>query len=529
MPGFLDEWQAGAVQSLFQGSPEDVWAVGLYIALMAMLGLFGSHRLFLVWLYLRRKPAPTAPPAPRDLPRVTVQLPVYNERFVVLGLIEAVCRLDYPRDRLQIQVLDDSTDETTAIARTAVERMAARGVPIEFHHRDNREGFKAGALAAGMRTATGDLLALFDADFTPHSDFLRRTVGHFSDERIGMVQARWTYRNREHSLLTRVQAMLLDGHFVIEHGARFGNGLFFNFNGTAGVLRRRMIDDAGGWQHDTLTEDTDLSYRAQLKGWEFIYRADIEAPSELPLDLSAFHAQQARWAKGLTQTGIKLLPRILRAPIPLRRKFEAFFHLAANCTYPAMAVMTLVMPAALTVRFQMFDPWFLLLDIPLFLGTFGSLALFYLLAHRELFGRGWVAQIRLIPLLMAAGIGLTLNNTRAVIEALAGIRTPFQRTAKYTADRRQARLARRFYGLRAGWITWANLAVALGFFAFAAQSISVGNWFALPFVALFGSSFALAGGMAVYQSFGGREIRVMVVELPKTRARAQALSRVESL
>ena len=522
MPGILDEWQASAVQSLSQGSPEEIWAVGLYITLMGLLGLFGSHRLYLVWLYLRRKPTPAAPPLPGDLPHVTVQLPVYNERFVVRGLIEAACGLDYPPERLQIQVLDDSTDETTDIARTAVERMAARGFPVEFHHRDNREGFKAGALEAGMRTATGELLALFDADFTPNPDFLLRTVGHFSDDRIGMVQARWTYRNREHSLLTRVQAMLLDGHFVIEHGARFGNGLFFNFNGTAGVLRRQMIDDAGGWQHDTLTEDTDLSYRAQLKGWKFIYRADIEAPSELPVDLSAFHAQQARWAKGLIQTGIKLLPTIFRAPIPLRRKFEAFFHLAANCTYPAMTVMTFIMPAAMAARFQMFDPWFLLIDIPLFVGTFGSLALFYLLAHRELFGRGWLAQVKLIPLLMAAGIGLTFNNTRAVIEALAGIRTPFQRTAKYSTDRQQATLARRFYGLRAGWITWANLAVAAAFFAFAAQATSVGNWFALPFVLLFASSFAFAGGMAVFQSLERREVRT-IAELPKAPARSPAL------
>ncbi len=523
MPEFLDGWRIGAVQGFSQGSLGEIWAVGLYLALMGLLGLFGSHRLFLVWLYLRRNPAPPAPGLPGELPRVTVQLPVYNERFVVLGLIESACRLDYPRDRLQIQVLDDSTDETTHIARTAVERMASRGFPIEFHHRDNREGYKAGALEAGMRTATGELLALFDADFTPNPDFLLRTVGHFSDGRVGMVQARWTYRNREHSLLTRVQAMLLDGHFVIEHGARFGNGLFFNFNGTAGVLRRQMIEDAGGWQHDTLTEDTDLSYRAQLKGWEFIYRNDIEAPSELPVDICAFHAQQARWAKGLIQTGIKLLPRIFRAPIPLRRKLEAFFHLAANCTYPAMALMTLIMPAAMAARFRMFDPWFLLLDIPLFLGTFGSLALFYLFAHRELFGRGWVAQIKLVPLLMAAGIGLTFNNTRAVIEALAGIQTPFQRTAKYSTKRDQASLARHFYGLRAGWITWANLAVASAFFAFTVQSIGVGNWFALPFVMLFASSFAFAGGMAVYQSLERRAIR-QIGELPKTHTRSQALS-----
>ena len=295
--------------------------LGLYYSILGVLALYGVHRLVLVVLYARhrRRGAPR-PPAPEEWPRVTVQLPLYNELYVARRLIDAVCRLDYPRDRLEIQVLDDSTDETAEIVRAEVARRRAAGFAIHHLRRAERTGFKAGALAAGLERTGGELIAVFDADFVPGPEFLKAAVPYFADPRVGMVQGRWEHLNRDYSLLTRVQALLLDGHFVIEHAARNRAGCFFNFNGTAGVWRRAAIAAAGGWRHDTLTEDLDLSYRAQLAGWRFVYLPDLSVPAELPVDVGGFKSQQYRWAKGSIQTARKLLGRVLAAPLPLRVK-----------------------------------------------------------------------------------------------------------------------------------------------------------------------------------------------------------------
>jgi len=296
-----------------------------YFIVLILLAGYGVHRYILVYLYYKHRKNATLEPAShfQDLPRITVQLPIFNEQYVVERLLESVCRLDYPREKLDIQLLDDSTDETVEVARALVERYAALGNPISYHHRSNRHGFKAGALAEGLQSAKGEFVAIFDADFTPPEDFLMRTIHHFTDPKIGMVQTRWTHLNRHYSFLTEVEAILLDGHFVLEHSGRARTGLFFNFNGTAGMWRRVAIEEAGGWQHDTLTEDTDLSYRAQLKGWKFIYLQNVECPAELPVEMTAFKTQQARWAKGLIQTGKKILPRVLRSDAPLHTKIEA--------------------------------------------------------------------------------------------------------------------------------------------------------------------------------------------------------------
>jgi cellulose synthase/poly-beta-1,6-N-acetylglucosamine synthase-like glycosyltransferase len=272
-----------------------------YFIVLFVLALYGLHRYWLVYDYfMYSKNVPPAPPPVTSWPRVTVQLPIFNERYVIERLVEAVSRFDYPRELLDVEVLDDSTDETREVARACVERHAAQGMPIVYIHRTNREGYKAGALENGLTTAKGEFIAIFDADFLPEPDFLRRTIPYFMNpeggEKIGMVQTRWTYLNSDYSLLTNVETILLDGHFVVEHGARSRRGTFFNFNGTAGVWRRKAIDDAGGWEHDTLTEDTDLSYRSQLKGWKFLYLPQIECASELPVDMNGFKAQQARWA-----------------------------------------------------------------------------------------------------------------------------------------------------------------------------------------------------------------------------------------
>ena len=329
-------------------------------------------------------------------------------------------KIEYPKELLQIQVLDDSTDDTAPFAEALVERYRTMGYPIEYHHRTNRHGFKAGALQEGLETATGELVAVFDADFCPPADFLMRTVHFFADPKVGVVQTRWSYLNRDYNFLTEVEAMLLDGHFILEHGARSRAGYFFNFNGTAGILRKAMIDDAGGWQHDTLTEDSDLSYRAQLKGWRFVYLPGLDCPSELPVEMHGFQVQQSRWAKGLTQVAKKLLPAILRADIPKRVKAEAFLHLTPNISYPLMIVVSALMLPVMIVRFYMGVWQMVFIDLPLIAASFWSISLFYVVAQRELYPKNWKRSILMLPMLMAVGVGLTIINTRAVLEALFG-------------------------------------------------------------------------------------------------------------
>lgn len=478
--------------------PTSFLLLAAYFGSMAVLSVYGLHRYSLVYLYLRHRNRFQSPPRNRftSLPRVTVQLPIHNERFVVENLLQSVCTLDYPRELLQIQILDDSDDETQMVLQRVIARLRTEGHPLEYMHRAERTGYKAGALEAGLRRANGELIALFDADFTPQPDFLMPIVDYFADPAVGIVQARWTYRNRNQTLLTRLQAMLLDGHFVFEHGARARSGRFFNFNGTAGVLRKATIEDAGVWQHDTLTEDTDLSYRAQLRGWKFLYAPHIEVPSELPADMASFQVQQYRWAKGLIQTGLKLLPRILRSELPARVKTEALFHLTANISYPLMLLLsTLILPSML-VRYAQLDGRLLWWDLPAFLATFCSLSSFYTLAQREL-GRGGVPRhLHLIPLLVAAGIGLTMSNTRAVLGTLFGSPSVFERTAKYSSDPRTARQARRLYELRGGWRVGANLGAADYFAACLGVAVHIGHWFGVPVVVLFllGSWYA-AGAM----------------------------------
>ena len=513
---------AGSLES----APESA-VVALYLAVMVVLAGYGLHRYQLIHLYFRHRGSARPEPSARfdTLPAVTVQLPIYNEQFVVEQLIESVCRLDYPRERLQIQVLDDSTDETETVARAAVARWAALGYPVEYIHRGHREGFKAGALENGLARARGELIAVFDADFEPSPDFLHQTVHYFTDPQVGMVQGRWTFRNREHSLLTRVQAVLLDGHFVFEHGARARSGRFFNFNGTAGVLRRTMIEDAGGWQHDTLTEDTDLSYRAQMRGWKFLYAPHVEVASELPTDLTSFQVQQARWAKGLIQTARKILPALLKTGLPAKVKVEACFHLTANLSYPLVVLLSVLLLPAVVVRFYHWNWEFLYVDIPLFLGTVSSLSTFYLLSQRELYPNGWRRTLPLVPVLVATGIGLTITNTRAVLEGLLGVPSPFQRTAKYTTDRRRARLARWKYRRSSGWLPLANFTIGTYFAWCAVICLAIGNWATLPFLALFVGGFYFTAWMLFYQSF---EWRVSEPEGVRLDERSRRSSLAES-
>ena len=495
---------AAVLSGAYQVTVFDWVLVAIYFALMVVLSAWGLHRYQLIYLYRKYRDQAVRRPSARfdRLPTVTVQLPIYNEPYVVESLLGTVCQLDYPPELLQIQVLDDSTDRTSKIARAVVERLAAQGNPIEYRRRHHRRGYKAGALQSGLVSADSELIAIFDADFSPRPDFLHQTVHYFTDPAVGMVQARWTYRNRDQSLLTRLQAVLLDGHFVFEHGARSRSGRFFNFNGTAGVLRRSMIEDAGGWQHDTLTEDTDLSYRAQMKGWRFLYLPHVEVPSELPTDMASFQTQQARWAKGLIQTAKKTLPSLVRSDLSTKIKLEACFHLCSNLSFPLVIVLSVLLPPTAFMRYHHGNGHLLYWDIPLFLGTFSSFWSFYLLAQRELFPKDWKKTFLLLPWLPALGIGLTLTNARAVIEALLDIPSPFERTAKF-AGRRSARLLPGA-GQPKAWLPTAHLAVG-SYFAFCVFcSWLIGNWASLPFLLLFVVGYSFTGGLLLVQSYSIR-------------------------
>jgi cellulose synthase/poly-beta-1,6-N-acetylglucosamine synthase-like glycosyltransferase len=472
-----------------------------YFVVLVLLASYGIHRYTLVYLYYRNKKNRTTEPAQKfsELPRVTVQLPIFNEQFVIDRLLQAVCRLDYPREKLDIQVLDDSTDETVAVARELVEHYAAQGYPVTYHHRMNRAGFKAGALHEGMKSATGEFITIFDADFVPPPDFLQRTIHHFTAENIGMVQTRWTHINRHYSFLTEVEAILLDGHFVLEHSGRARSNVFFNFNGTAGVWRRAAIEAAGGWEHDTLTEDTDLSYRAQLKGWRFIYLQDVECPAELPVEMTAFKTQQARWAKGLIQTGKKILPRVLESNQPFKVKLESWYHLTANLSYPLMVVLSVLLLPAMVIRF--YQGWFqmLYIDVPLFLASTFSISSFYLVSQRELFPKTWPRALLYLPFLMALGIGLTVTNTIAVIEALVGRQTAFARTPKYRVESRKDKLRAAKYRKRLGWVPWVEILIG-GYFALTVvYAVQNENYLTVPFLLLFVVGYWYTGLMSLLQ------------------------------
>lgn len=483
------------------------WALLIpYFGILLVLSVYGVHRYETVRRYIKygKGLRSTAHHKFKHLPKVTIQLPLYNERFVVERLLESVSQVNYPRELLQIQVLDDSTDETHPYVERLCNEYRAAGLSIEYRHRTNRRGFKAGALQEGLETATGELIAIFDADFVIPRDFLIRTVDFFTDPGVGVVQTRWSYLNKEYNILTQVEAMLLDGHFVLEHGARCGSGLFFNFNGTAGILRRKMIDDAGGWQHETLTEDSDLSYRAQLNGWRFVYVPSVDCPSELPVETYGFQVQQARWAKGLTQVAKKLLPRILKADLPLRVKVEAFMHLTPNISYPLMIAVSMLMLPVMIIRFYMGVFQMVLIDLPLIIASFWSISAFYLYAQRELYPKNWWKSIAFLPMLMAAGVALTVSNSKGVIEALLGIQSSFARTAKYAICAQKTKMKPVAYRRRSGWLPYIEITIGSYFVYMIDFAIETLNFFAIPFLLLFVCGYYWAGFSTLYEEYRGK-------------------------
>jgi cellulose synthase/poly-beta-1,6-N-acetylglucosamine synthase-like glycosyltransferase len=466
-----------------------IWTI-CYLSVLIGLSAYGLHRYFIVYLFLknrRRVPEPAGHFA--ELPVVTVQLPIFNEIYVVERLLKSVSELDYPRDRLQIQVLDDSTDETRELTSSCVHRLSAAGFDVELIHRVNRIGYKAGALEEGLSTARGEFICILDADFVAQPQLLKSSIHFFTDPKVGMIQTRWGHLNRGYSLLTRVQAMFLDGHLLLEQVARSRSGRFFNFNGTAGLWRKSCIRQSGGWQHDTLTEDLDLSYRAQLDGWKFIFLTDVVTPAELPVDMNGFKSQQHRWTKGSIQTCKKILPRIWRSRLPLPIKIEATGHLVSNFAYLLLACLCVLLHPS-TGGPQ--SGWLrvFLLDVPIFLTASLSVAVFYVCAQRELYPRSWMKEILLLPALIALGVGLSINNARAVLEAVFNHHSEFKRTPKYGIESKsQSWRSCRYMPLRSSVLPLIEIGFAIYFSYFIWFALQHGQYFTLPFLLMFQGGF----------------------------------------
>jgi len=489
-----------AIETPMQGSVGHIiWTV-CYLSVLIGLSAYGVHRYFIIYLYLKnRKRAPVPAHYFEQLPKVTMQLPIFNEVYVAERLLRSVSEVDYPRELLQIQVLDDSTDETREITASCVEELRQRGFNVQRIHRVDRTGFKAGALAVGLEAAEGEFVCILDADFVPQRDLLKRTIHFFTDPKVGMIQTRWGHLNRGYSLLTRMQAIFLDGHLLLEQTARSRSGRFFNFNGTAGLWRRSCIEQSGGWQYDTLCEDLDLSYRAQLAGWKFIYLSDVVTPAELPVDMNGFKSQQHRWTKGSVQTCKKLLPTIWRSQLPLPIKLEATGHLMSNFAYLLLAFLCVLLhpstggPEGGWLRT-------VLIDIPVFFAASASVAVFYICAQRELHPRTWMKEILFLPCLLALGIGLSLNNARAVLEALINHKSDFTRTPKYGIERKSQRWRSCKYRPLKSTLPLAELAFAIYFSYFVVFAIAHGQFFSVPFLLMFQGGFLYV----CLSSFGSR-------------------------
>lgn len=419
--------------------------LSIYIFSMIVLFTFGSHGFIMVfyhWKYIKNHPKNNPDYEFKDI--VTIQLPMYNEMDVSERLINAVCEFDYPKELLEIQVLDDSTDATVDHVAEVVKRKQAEGFDIKHVHRTNRSGYKAGALKEGLEVAKGKYVGIFDADFIPPKDFLMTTLPYFKDDNIGLVQSRWEHMNEDYSILTRIQALALDGHFVIEQTVRNRAGFFINFNGTGGVWRKDCIEDAGNWHSDTLTEDLDLSYRAQLKGWKFVYLRDYTTPAELPAEMNALKAQQFRWTKGAIETGKKILPLVWKSDVPLRIKLQSTFHLTNNIVFPFILLAGILNVPLVFIK-NAGPYWTFFNFMAVFVVAFVSSFTFYFYSQRDVY-EDWRRKIALFPLFMAGSMGLSLNNTRAVVEGLRGNKSEFVRTPKFKVQEKGDTTKKSTYG-----------------------------------------------------------------------------------
>jgi cellulose synthase/poly-beta-1,6-N-acetylglucosamine synthase-like glycosyltransferase len=495
------------ISPLYQKDAFDWTVLILYFIILFVLTIYGSYRLkqvFDFWLGRYLAPKLQAQFAEAQLPYITVQLPIFNEMYVIERLLRAITEIDYPPEKFEIQVIDDSTDETMTIAEAAVSKYAEEGYAIQYIHRSDRTGFRAGALDAGMRTAKGGLLAIFDADFIPKRDCLRKLVHYFKEPVVGCVQMRWSHINGSYNLLTRLQAIMLDSHLVVEQTTRNRSSGFFGFDGTAGIWRRSAIEMSGGWEDDTLMADTDLSLRAQLVGWRFIYLVDEEAPAEIPVEINAFKAQRRRQVKGELQVGIKLFPRIWAASLPLRVKLEMFFRLTGGVIYPLLVVGGFLQFPLLLVRYNQPFHSLMIFDLPLLSFLLISVVMYYGVSVWYL-RVSRASRLLHLPLVIALAFGLTFSNARAALEALVGVRSDFVRTPKYRVEEAtDSTWKLKKYKRRHGWFPLLELSYAFYFLLAIIYAARFNMWFATPLLLLFFLGFGYTGLMSLLQTSNSR-------------------------
>ncbi|MFI5253793.1 MAG: cellulose synthase family protein [Bacteroidota bacterium] len=490
--------------------------IGVYFFSLSILFLFGSSGFVMIYYYIKNKNKRVEPAPPlTEYPLVTIQLPVYNEVYVVERLIDAVCRFDYPLDKMEIQVLDDSTDETTQVVAQSVAGHRSHGINIQQIRRANRSGYKAGALKAGLQTASGEFIAVFDADFMPRKDFLRKTLPYFmADPKIGMVQTRWEHANSDYSILTRAQAMALDGHFVIEQNVRNKAGFFINFNGTGGIWRKSCIEDAGNWQADTLTEDLDLSYRAQLNGWKFKFLIGVTSPAELPSEINALKSQQFRWTKGAIETARKILPKVWKSDLSLEKKIHSTFHLSNNIVYPFIVVAGILNVPLIFIKHQGgYEMYFNIMSVFVFafIGSF----LFYLYSQRDVY-HDWQKRMLLFPIFMAGSMGLSINNSRAVFEGLLRKKSEFVRTPKYSIlNKKDFWTDKKYARTKFDYAVIIECALALYCLFGVGASIYYLEISAVPFQLLFASGFGFVAILSLKHAFLARKLAVQTIKAEK--------------
>jgi cellulose synthase/poly-beta-1,6-N-acetylglucosamine synthase-like glycosyltransferase len=494
-------------QEIVQNAFFSDFVMYLYFISLLILFAFGAHGFVMVYHYLRQRHIEEVIPPFTIEPVVSVQLPVFNELYVVDRLIDSVCALDYPKEKLEIQVLDDSTDETYQIVEKAVKRYSLLGYDIKHIHRVDRSGYKAGALKNGLATARGEFIAIFDADFVPRQEFLRKTIPYFyTDPKVGLVQTRWEHLNSEYSLLTRTQAFALDGHFVIEQDVRNKAGYFINFNGTGGIWRKAAIMDAGNWHSDTLTEDLDLSYRAQLKGWKFKYLNDVTSPAELPAEVNALKSQQFRWTKGAIETARKILPEVWKSDIPFRVKIHSTFHLTNNIVFPFILLAGILNVPLMYIKQQGgHELYFAMMSV--FVLAFVGSFLFYLYSQKSVY-TDWRRRILLFPLFMAGSMGFAVNNSKAVFEGLFKRKSEFIRTPKYAINTKKDSWAgKKYVGLKISWVSIVEMLLAVYCLFGVISSLYYMQFAAVPFQLLYFLGFFFVSLLSIKNALDARKLR----------------------
>ncbi|MEP7146066.1 MAG: cellulose synthase family protein [bacterium] len=475
-----------------------------YIISLTILFFFGAHGFNMIYYYFKTFNKRTIDLSEEDLfmteyPVVTIQIPLYNEQYVITRLIDSVLRMDYPKDKLEVQILDDSTDESTKIISEHIKKYLHQNYDISHIHRTNREGYKAGALRVGLETAKGEFVAVFDADFIPRKKFLKRTIPYFyKNAKLGLVQTRWEHLNREYSLMTKTQAIALDGHFVIEQAVRNRAGFFINFNGTGGVWRKECIFDAGNWEADTLTEDLDLSYRAQMKGWEFKYLINFTSPAELPSDIGALKSQQFRWTKGAIETAKKIYPAVLKSDMPLKLKFQSFIHLYSNLAYPFILIAAILnLPVMLIKLSGGYDAVFKIMSV--FIFAFISSFIFYLYSQKDVYP-DWQKRIIYLPVFLAGSMGFSVNNTKAVFEGLLDKKSEFVRTPKYQImNKKDSWAGKNYVNKKLPFTTYIEALLAVYCFAGVVIAIATAQVAAVPFQLMFCGGFATISILSIRQ------------------------------